>query len=69
MTTQMIRTPAQMKLTEDTCPDKDKHTPSPDGYVPWSEWADMMVETHKQVQCATCGLWAIWKPKRKKTSA
>lgn len=41
----------------------DDHTPSPSGYVAWHEWAERKAKTHNQLQCPTCGTWAIWKPK------
>lgn len=47
--------------TERPC-DED-HTPDPDGYCEWHEWAEEMSKTHRQVTCPRCGLWAIWLPK------
>lgn len=38
-----------------------KHTPSPNGYIQWHEWAEKMEKTHVQERCPICGLWAIWK--------
>lgn len=38
-----------------------KHTTCPDGYVEWHEWAEKKARRHVQVQCQTCGKWAIWK--------
>lgn len=42
------------------------HTPHPDGYLAHSTWADEMLKTHRQTQCAWCGLWAVWIPKGRK---
>lgn len=42
------------------CLNRDKHTPSPDGYLHWQDWADEMSKTHKQIKCKSCGLFAIW---------
>lgn len=39
------------------------HTPCPDDYCSWHEWAEMMGETHEQVRCEICGLWAVWVPR------
>lgn len=43
-----------------TCAD---HTPSPERYLAWHEWADKMTKTHKQIQCPECQMWMIWIPK------
>jgi hypothetical protein len=44
------------------------HTLSPEGYMQWHFWAEEMSKTHQQIQCPSCGLWAIWiKKKKKKT--
>lgn len=43
------------------CPDKAKHTPCPNGYLSWQEWAEKKAKTHVQMPCPTCGHWAIWK--------
>lgn len=40
------------------------HTPQPEGYLPWHEWAEQKAKTHEQHQCDGCGLWMIWKPRR-----
>lgn len=47
--------------TESDCPDRDKHSPMPTGYVDRSEWAATML-THGAAQrkCPTCSLYAIW---------
>ena len=39
------------------------HTPCPDDYLAWHEWAEAMSATHTQRPCPACGLWAIWTPK------
>lgn len=52
----------QIKNAED-CPDIEKHTACPSGYLAWHEWAEKMSKTHKQKRCPTCGLWTIWEPK------
>ena len=46
-----------------TTPECEPHEPRPEGYIAWSEWADMMTETHACRQCRGCGLWMIWEPK------
>lgn len=43
----------------------DRHTPCPEGYLTWHEWAEKKSKTHEQERCPGCGLFAIWKPKRK----
>lgn len=45
----------------DDCPDRDKHTPQPYGYVERSTWAEKKLRTHTQQRCSTCGFYAIWK--------
>jgi hypothetical protein len=45
------------------CPDRDTHTPCPDGYVQWHTWAAKMGKSHRQVRCETCGLYEVWVPK------
>lgn len=52
--------PQPKRLMPDNCPDAAKHTPCPKNYIQWHFWADRMSKTHKQVRCATCGLWTIW---------
>ncbi len=47
------------------CPKKHLHTPCPDGYVQWHDWADKMGKTHDQFKCPGCQLWKVWKPKQK----
>jgi hypothetical protein len=41
-----------------------KHTPSPNGYVAWHEWAERKAKTHAQTRCPVCGRWAVWKKPR-----
>lgn len=50
--------------TDSDCPNKDEHTPCPDGYVERSEWFAKMGKTHKQTKCPDCGRFAIWIPKK-----
>lgn len=45
------------------CPQAATHTPSPDSYLGWHDWAEKMSETHEQVRCPECGYWTIWVPK------
>jgi hypothetical protein len=42
------------------CPNKANHTPCPDGYIQWHEWALQKSRRHKQIRCPGCGLLAIW---------
>lgn len=60
-------------MSEDAYPLREQpgceHTPSPDGYIAWHEWAERKAETHEQERCPVCGLWAIWKPKRRRGAA
>lgn len=52
-----------MTFTKETCPDRDKHSPQPEGYLQWHAWADKMKRTHRQIRCPTCGLYAIVVPR------
>jgi hypothetical protein len=47
------------------CPLKEKHTPCPEGYLQWHDWARTMSYTNKQKKCEGCGLFQIWLPKVK----
>lgn len=38
-----------------------QHTPCPDGYIAWHEWAERKSRRHYQVRCDECGLFAIWR--------
>ena len=40
-----------------------RHTSQPEEYNQWHEWAKHAHETHSQVKCPHCGLWAVWLPK------
>lgn len=41
-----------------TCAD---HTPQPEGYLHWHEWAEKMHQAgKKQIRCGECGLLSIW---------
>ena len=46
-----------------SCPQVHLHSPQPEGYLQWHDWADKMRKTHVQKQCPGCGLWAIVVPK------
>lgn len=46
------------------CPNAAQHTPQPDGYLAWHEWADKKSKTHYQIKCPGCDLYAIWVPKK-----
>lgn len=48
------------------CPNKEQHTPCPDGYIARHEWAKRMSKTHAQTTCPGCGLWKIWLPRNSK---
>lgn len=50
------------------CPDKASHTECPEGYIQWHAWAEKMSKTHEQERCAGCGLFTIWRPKRRATA-
>jgi hypothetical protein len=47
------------------CPSFFDHTPCPEGYIEWHDWAKKMGRTHKQIRCTRCNLFAIWIPKPK----
>jgi hypothetical protein len=49
-----------MQPGADGCPDRERHTPHPAGYIDHHLWAERMAETHDQTQCPACGLWAVW---------
>ena len=49
-----------MTKKKTTCAD---HTPAPDGYCAWHDWAMKMGKTHRQIRCDRCGLFKIWIPK------
>ena len=48
------------RKAEPVCPDQAGHTPSPDGYVDWHEWATRMAVAHRQVRCPGCGRFEVW---------
>lgn len=56
-------------MASNDCPQVEKHTASPDGYIAWHEWAERMSETYRQVKCPDCGLYAIWVPKKERAHA
>lgn len=41
----------------------EKHTPRPESYLAWFDWAQQKARTHRQRKCPTCGFWAVWVPK------
>ncbi len=51
------------------CSDAAKfHAPDePTGYLAWHEWAEQKAKTHRQSKCPTCGLYAVWTPKKETT--
>lgn len=51
----------------DECLNATNHTPHPSGYVAYFDWAFKKGRRHYQVRCPACGLYAIWK-RRKKTA-
>ena len=42
------------------CSSVEKHTPCPEGFIDWHDWAKKMGKTHVQVKCDGCGLYTIW---------
>ena len=52
--------------TKETCPDRIRHTVCPEGYIQWHPWAEQKSRTHRTVKCPTCGLYAIWVPKKRR---
>lgn len=50
-------------MEHDSCPDVERHTAAPTGYLAWHEWAEKMAKTHRQKRCATCGFYVIWEAK------
>lgn len=54
----------ETRLVRDTtsdCPERSRHTPAPEGYTEWFEWAEKKARTYDQVQCPGCGLFKIWR--------
>lgn len=51
---------------KETCPQRRRHTPCPEGYMAWHEWAEKKGRTHRAVKCPGCGLYAIWVRKARK---
>lgn len=39
------------------------HTPQPEGYLAWHEWAEKKSRRHYQVRCPHCGLYKVWRRK------
>lgn len=54
-------------MATDKCTNAANHTPCPGGYVARAEWALEKGRRHYVVRCPGCGLYAIWK-RRKKTA-
>lgn len=46
-----------------------KHTPCPESYTAYMEWAATMSKTHRQTKCKTCGKWAVWVPRLRRAAA
>lgn len=45
----------------DPCPNLAQHTPSPDNYATWHEWAEAMEEAGAvSEECPGCHHWSIW---------
>lgn len=60
-------------LTEDTpliaspptTAECEPHTPQPEGYTAWFDWAGQMARAgRRQRKCKGCGLYLIWTPGR-----
>lgn len=47
------------------CPEVEKHTKHPSGYVAHAEWAEKKSLKHYVIKCPACGFFAIWKRKKK----
>lgn len=52
-----------LNLEPQDCPLRAQHTPSPDGYLAWQDWAEAKAKTHRQMRCAGCHRWSVWVPK------
>ena len=50
-------------MRREPCPQTNRHTPAPAGYVAWHSWAETMAKTHRQTRCPICRLFVIWTPK------
>ena len=51
------------------CPDRDRHTPAPTGYVDQAEWAARMyARGFQQRRCPGCGLWKVWVAQRREVA-
>jgi hypothetical protein len=48
------------------CPNAAEHTPVPVLVLHGAEWAERMLRTHDQRLCEGCGLYAIWRPRRRR---
>ena len=47
-------------LVDDGCPEWKSHTPDPQDYLGWFEWAEAKAKTHRQRRCTGCGLFKVW---------
>lgn len=57
------KTMALILESEKNCPNRSKHTPCPEDYMGWHEWAEEKGKTHRQIRCNGCNLFTIWVPK------
>lgn len=55
--------PAPVSHEPKPCPNAANHTPQPEAYMVFEDWADTVSKTHHQSQCPDCELWVIWTPK------
>jgi len=51
-------------MAREKCPQAEKHTSVPLGYMDWHFWAVEKGKTHRQVRCPGCARLAIWVPRR-----
>jgi hypothetical protein len=43
------------------CLQKELHTPQPEGYIQWHDWAaSMNYKKYSQRRCPGCNLYLIW---------
>lgn len=50
------------KPTHVPCQNEAAHTPAPERYFAWHEWAEEMSKAHRQERCPGCDLFKIWIP-------
>ena len=48
------------------CLHANEHTPAPEGYLQWHEWAEKKLKTHDPFRCPHCQFFVIWKPRKRK---